>query len=107
MSPAIPAGSGTGGQAPVYRPRVCDGRLNPEENENPDDYAFIFASVEDNRHLLKSSPAYLQMLSDCRKTCAAPSDTATERRSAARNSPEFFGGPHVVRPFAIPDDWAR
>ena len=36
---------------------------NPEENENPDDYSFIFATVEDNKDLLESSPGYLQALS--------------------------------------------
>ena len=32
------------------------------KNENPDDYSFIPATVEDNPDLLQSSPAYLQNL---------------------------------------------
>ncbi len=83
------------------------GRLNPEENENPDDYAFIFASVEDNRHLLKSSPAYLQMLSGLPENMRRAYRYGDWNALGGAYFPEFSEDRHVVRPFAIPDDWTR
>ena len=35
---------------------------DPEASENPEDYVFIPATVEDNTALLRSSPAYVRML---------------------------------------------
>ena len=43
--------------------KFVTGRENPEENENPDDYVFISATVEDNAALLRASPGYLRLLS--------------------------------------------
>jgi phage terminase large subunit len=83
------------------------GRANPEENENPDDYTFIFASVEDNKHLLKSSPAYLQMLSGLPENMRRAYRYGDWNALGGAYFQEFSEDRHVVRPFAIPDDWAR
>lgn len=80
---------------------------NPEENENPDDYTMIFATVEDNYHLLQSSPAYLQTLS------ALPEDVRRAYRYGDWNAvggnyfKEFKPETHTMKPFKIPAHWLR
>ena len=82
----------------------CD---NPEENEDPNDYNFIFATVEDNTHLLENSPTYLKTLANM------PEDLRKAYRygdwSAIGGSyfSEFSFKTHVVTPFRIPDHWER
>ncbi len=80
---------------------------NPEENENSDDYAFIFASVEDNKHLLKSSPAYLQMLSGLPKSLRNAYRYGDWDALSGAYFSEFSEERHVIRPFKIPDGWIR
>ena len=80
---------------------------NPEENENPDDYSFIPATVEDNYHLMASSPGYVRMLANM------PEDKRKAYRYGDWNAiggnyfPEFSVATHVVKPFKIPDHWQR
>jgi phage terminase large subunit len=81
---------------------------NPEENENPNDYApLIFATVEDNKDLMKASPAYVQMLS------ALPENIRRAHRYGDWDAlsgayfPEF-SEKHLFDPsFKIPDSWVR
>jgi phage terminase large subunit len=81
--------------------------INPEENENPKDYTFIPATVEDNTYLMESSPAYVQMLS------ALPENLRKAHRYGDWNAlsgtyfPEFSEAKHVVKPFPIPAHWIR
>ena len=83
------------------------GRENPEENENPDDYCFIPATVEDNTALLKSSPGYLRMLS------AMPENLRRAYRYGEWDAlggnyfPELREDTHLAEPFAIPRGWRR
>lgn len=80
---------------------------NPEENENPDDYSFIPATVEDNPDLLQSSPAYLQNLAQM------PEDVRRAYRYGDWDAlggnffPEFSRATHVIEPFQIPKHWRR
>lgn len=82
---------------------------NPEENENPDDYSFIFASVEDNTALMnsKGGEAYKQMLS------ALPEKLRRAHRYGDWDAlsgvyfDEFTEGRHTCSPFAIPESWQR
>lgn len=80
---------------------------NPEENENPDDYNFIAAMVEDNPALLASSPTYLAQL------MALPENMRNAHRYgdwsalAGTYFPEFSEAKHVIAPFKIPDHWVR
>lgn len=82
----------------------CD---NPEENENPEDYTFIPATVEDNYHLMASSPGYVRMLANM------PEDKRRAYRYGDWNAiggnffPEFSTATHVVQPFRIPEHWQR
>ena len=82
---------------------------NPEENENPDDYEFIQASVEDNTALMNSSGGkqYLAMLS------ALPENIRQAHRygdwDALSGSyfSEFTTAAHTCEPFHIPKEWRR
>ena len=80
---------------------------NPEADENPDDYVFIPATVEDNEHLLRSSPQYLKMLS------SMPEDLRRAYRYGDWDAlggnyfPEFRLDRHVQEPFRIPGRWRR
>ena len=81
--------------------------LNPEENENPDDYTFIFATVDDNTHMLEHSPNYLKMLS------SMPEDLRKAYRYGDWDAlgggyfKEFQFATHTMKPFRIPDHWPR
>ena len=80
---------------------------NPEENENPEDYTFIFATVEDNTHMLEHSPNYLRNLA------SLPEDIRKAYRYGDWDSlgggyfKEFQFATHMMKPFRIPDHWPR
>lgn len=80
---------------------------NPEENENPKDYKFIFASVEDNEQLMKHSPAYVQMLSSLPEKMRAAHRYGDWDALGGAYFDEFTTARHVVKPFPIPDGWRR
>lgn len=80
---------------------------NPEENENPKDYSFIFASVEDNEPLMKSSPAYVQMLSSLPERLRAAHRYGDWNALSGAYFDEFSEARHVISPIAIPDTWRR
>ena len=80
---------------------------NPEENEAPEDYVFIPATVEDNVFLLKSSPHYLKMLSQMPENV---------RRAYRYGDWDALGGSyfselrrdtHTFAPMRIPRHWRR
>lgn len=79
---------------------------NPEENENPEDYTFIAATVEDNEVLLKSSPQYLQMLSSLPEHMRAAHRYGDWDALGGAYFPEF-GEEHICKPFEIPSDWVK
>ncbi len=83
------------------------GRENPEENENPADYKFIFASVEDNEALMKHSPAYIKMLSELPEKMRAAHRYGDWNALSGAYFDEFSRSKHVVKPFPIPKDWRR
>lgn len=80
---------------------------NPEENENPKDYSFIQATVEDNTHLMKASPAYVQMLSSLPENIRKAHRYGDWSALSGSYFPEFSEATHVIKPFKIPDDWVR
>jgi len=75
--------------------------------ENPDDYLFIPATVEDNKILLLSAPDYLQTLE------LLPDDLRAAHRYGDWNAlsgqffSEFQPAVHVVPPRQIPHDWIK
>ncbi len=80
---------------------------DPEGDEDPKDYVFIPATVEDNKFLLKSSPHYLKMLSQMPENV---------RRAYRYGDWDALGGSyfselrrdrHMYEPFRIPAHWRR
>lgn len=77
------------------------------ENEDPDDYEFIKATVEDNVDLMKSSPDYVNALD------LLPEDIRMAHRYgdwdalAGGYFPEFTPRTHVVKDFPVNPAWAK
>lgn len=82
----------------------CD---DPEENEIPENYTFIPATVDDNPWLLKSSPFYKQQLA------ALPEDKKKAHRYGDWDAlsgayfKNFSSIRNIIDPFDIPDYWNR
>ena len=87
--------------------RYKTGADDPEENEDPADYTMIFATVEDNVHLLRASPSYLKSLA------AMPEDLRRAYRYGDWDAlgggyfKEFGPATHAVKPFRPPEHWPR
>lgn len=77
------------------------------ENEDPVDYEFIKATVEDNKDLMASSPDYLNALD------LLPEDIRLAHRYGDWDAlaggffPEFTPRTHVVRDFPINPEWNK
>lgn len=77
------------------------------DGENPADYCFIKATVEDNKDLMESSPDYIQALD------LLPEDIRNAHRYgdwdalAGTYFSEFRPELHTCKPFRIPDEWPR
>lgn len=77
------------------------------DGENPADYCFIKATVEDNKDLMESSPDYVQALG------LLPEDIRNAHRYgdwdalAGTYFSEFRPELHTCKPFRIPDEWPR
>ena len=75
--------------------------------EEADDYAFIFASVEDNRHLMASSPSYIQMLNALPENLRAAYRYGNWDALAGAYFAELDDARHLEKPFRIPASWPR
>jgi phage terminase large subunit len=77
------------------------------ENENPDDYMFIQALVDDNMALVNQNPDYLTQLE------SLPEDMRMRWRwgswdyALGQYFDEFRVEDHVIEPFPIPSEWRR
>lgn len=75
--------------------------------ENPDDYVFIPATVDDNKDLMDNDPEYVRALE------LLPEDVRNAHRYGDWNAlsgvyfQEFQDGLHTCRPFPIPEHWAK
>lgn len=83
-----------------------DGRFN--EREDPNDYAFVAALVDDNPALMENDPGYVRRLD------AEPNEAL--RRAYRYGDWDIFAGQffqeitravHFIQPFPIPDHWNR
>lgn len=83
------------------------GSANPEENENPDDYTFIPATVEDNTHLMEASPGYLRMLANMPEELRRAYRYGDWNAIGGNYFPEFRLETHTCKPFKIPEHWTR
>lgn len=80
---------------------------NPEENEDPKDYTFIFATVEDNTHLLRSSPTYLKTLANMPEDLREAYRYGNWDAIGGNYFKEFSTETHTMAPFRIPEHWSR
>ena len=82
---------------------------NPEENEDPDDYTFIPATVEDNTHLLNSQGGknYLRQLANMPENLRAAYRYGDWSGLGGNYFPEFRLDKHTCAPFKIPEHWTR
>lgn len=82
---------------------------NPEENEDPADYAFIQATVDDNTALMKSEGGreYLKMLSQLPENIRAAHRYGDWEVLSGNYFPEFSEGKHICKPFALPRWWRK
>ena len=79
---------------------------DPERSENPDDYTFIKATVDDNKYLLEASPTYLKQLANL------PEDLRRAHRygdwdALGGNYFKEFGASHLMPAFKIPEHWIK
>lgn len=87
--------------------KFIDDPNDPERSEDPEDYSFIFATVEDNSYLLESSPMYLKNLA------GMPEDLRKAYRYGDWDAlggnyfKEFTPGIHTMRRFNIPAHWPK
>jgi len=76
-------------------------------NENPEDYMFIQALVDDNRALMEKNPDYVRQLDEL------PDGLRERWRYGSWDVPEgqyfseFRREIHVCEPFSIPSEWRR
>ncbi len=82
---------------------------NPEENEDPNDYEFIQATVDDNTALMKSEGGrdYLKQLSQLPENIRAAHRYGDWDGLSGNYFPEFSEGKHTCEPFPIPRWWRR
>lgn len=80
---------------------------NHEEREDPDDYLFIPATVEDNEALMKSSPGYVRMLASMPENLRRAYRYGDWNALGGSYFPELSRKLHTVAPFAIPSHWRR
>ena len=102
-----------GGPGHAYFKRVfVDRNFNPDED--PDDYFFIQAKVEDNKALMDKQPDYLRELENLPPTLrAAWKDGRWDVYEGQffedfRDDPEHYQDrrwTHIIEPFEIPDGW--
>ncbi len=77
------------------------------EGEEPEEYAFIPATVEDNRVLLESSPEYVRLLDQLPEDIRAAHRYGDWDVMAGQFFPEFSRQRHGFAPFPIPEGWRK
>ena len=82
---------------------------NPEETEDPEEYCFIQAKVDDNIALMnsKDGEAYKKMLSSLPENIRKAHRDGDWDVLSGSYFPEFSMVQHVIRPFRIPEHWTR
>ena len=82
---------------------------NAEENEDPNDYEFIQATVDDNTALMKSEGGrdYLKQLSQLPENIRAAHRYGDWEGLSGNYFPEFSEGKHTCEAFPLPRWWRR
>lgn len=77
------------------------------ETENPDDYEFIPATIDDNKVLLENDPGYVNMLNNLSDGLRQAWRDGNWDMLAGQYFSEFDRRVHVAEPFDIPVHWKR
>lgn len=77
------------------------------ETENPGDYEFIPATIDDNKVLLESDPGYVNMLNNLSDGLRQAWRDGNWDMLAGQYFSEFDRQIHVAEPFDIPAHWKR
>lgn len=77
------------------------------ESENPDDYDFIPATIDDNKILLENDPGYVNMLNNLSDGLRGAWRDGNWDMLAGQYFSEFNRNIHVIEPFVIPQHWKR
>lgn len=84
------------------------GSRNSEEDENPDDYVFIPATVEDNTFLTRAAPGYVKMLAQLPENLRRAHRYGDWDALSGTYFPELSEKTHMLdAPFRIPEHWPR
>ncbi len=78
-----------------------------KDTENPDDYEFIFASIDDNIILRQKDPGYVKMLDNLPDGLREAWRNGNWDMLAGQYYKEFNRAVHVIEPFEIPQHWRR
>lgn len=78
-----------------------------KENENPDDYEFIAATVDDNTVLKENDTGYINMLDSLSDDLKQAWRYGNWDMMAGQYFSEFDRQKHVIEPFHIPEHWKR
>lgn len=76
-------------------------------SENPEDYTFVPATIEDNKILLESDPGYVNMLNNLSNGLRQAWRDGNWDMLAGQYFSEFDRNIHVIEPFEIPKHWKR
>lgn len=95
-----------GGKGHAYVKRLFIDR-NFTEKENPDDYSFIQAKVEDNEYILANDPEYLNMLDSLPDGLREAWRDGRWDLFVGQFFTEYDASIHECDPFPIPDHWTR
>lgn len=78
-----------------------------KEKENPDDYEFIFARVDDNTVLMEHDPGYVTMLDNLPEGLRLAWRDGNWDMLAGQYFDEFDRAVHTCEPFSIPEHWRK
>nr|DAR09046.1 MAG TPA: Large subunit terminase [Caudoviricetes sp.] len=77
------------------------------QNEKPEDYLFIPATVFDNKALMEKDPGYINMLNNLSDGLRQAWRDGNWDMLAGQYFSEFDRNVHVVEPFPLPEHWKR
>ena len=80
---------------------------HPENDENPEDYLFIPATVYDNEILLNRSPDYVRQLNLLPENIRRAHRDGDWDALSGQYFSEFREGIHTAAPFRVPEEWTR
>lgn len=101
-----PSNPGNRGHA-WYKRIFLDRDYREDLNEDPDDFAFVPAKVEDNYALLDIDPAYLKRLNSLPEPLRSQLKDGDWNAGTVTALGEMRRDVHLIEPFDVPEHWTR